>query len=143
MWIAVFLMWLWPIQIPLPHLALSLLLSQHAPSVYMSIVLGLRANPWTWCHLAGMCDVLSGSVKVRRHSSRLSLQVIEGSKIISLSSSLACQFLSFLRLVGESLSCSFPISRGLYLGAMARIWWIASCVHVWGLVHLLFLSWEH
>ncbi len=109
----------------------------------MLIVLGLRANPRIWCRLAGMCDILLGSVKMCRHSSRLSLQVIKGSKIISSSSSLACWFLSFLHLVRESLLCSFPISRGLYLGAMARICWTASCVHMWGLVQPSILSWEH
>ena len=55
-----------------------------------------------------MLDKLSGLVKILEHSVRLSLQVMEGLKIISPFVALASWFFCFLCLVRDRLSCRSP-----------------------------------
>jgi hypothetical protein len=94
------------------------------------------------CLLAGVMEILPGSVKTRKHSSILFLQVIAGSKVTFCSSSQAFLFLAFQFGVRESvLWCS--TASGLYLGAKSLRCLVASSAHAWGFLQPPLLSWTH
>lgn len=108
--------------------------------MYTLILCGFRFRPHTKGHPAGIGKRHFGSVKILKHSAMLSLHVIEGLNIISLSSAFALVLLVFLQMVRESLSCCSPIWRGLYFGARLCFLTRAPVVHVCGFQHLLSLS---
>jgi len=66
---------------------------------------------------AGWCVSLVGSVNIRKHSARVSLQVMDGSNMISSFSCLALSFRSFLDLVRDRPSGGSCVI-GLCLGGM-------------------------
>ena len=79
-----------------------------------------------------MLDRLSGLVKILKHLARLSLQVMEGLKMISPFVALASRFFCFLCLVRERLSCGSPRRSGSSLGKIRWILVRASEVQVCG-----------
>jgi hypothetical protein len=85
---------------------------------------------------------LFGSVKTRKHSARLFLHVIVGSKVISLFSRLTISFLTVLVLVRDS-----PSGRscfvGLYLGGIRLNRVCAFVAHLCGSSHPYSLSLTH
>ena len=87
-------------------------------------------------------EFLSGSVKIRKHSARLSLHVIDGSKVITPSLCLALSFLSFLVLVRDSPSGG-SCFVGLCLGGMRFSLVRASVAHLCRFLHPRFLSLVH
>lgn len=57
--------------------------------------------PRSWCHFAGLLDILVGSVKIQKHLAKLFLIVIVRLNRIALFSALALMFRSFLDLVSD------------------------------------------
>ena len=90
-----------PNHIPLPLRAFSLPLLKHAPSVKMVCCGCQSCVPGSWCLLAGLFDILSGLVKILKHSARLFLHVIDGSKVMASFVIWAILLCSFLVLVRE------------------------------------------
>lgn len=89
-----------------------------------------------------MVDILSGSVNILKHSARLFLQVIVGSKRMWPFVLLASWFLSFLCGDRERLSWWFLASRGFILGAIRCMRDRASAAQAWGFLQPLARSWE-
>ena len=83
----------------LPLCAFSFPLLKHAPSVKMVCCGCLLCVPGSWCHLA--FDIFSRLVKILKHSARLFLHVIDGSKIMASFIILAILLHSFPVLVRE------------------------------------------
>ena len=83
-----------------------------------------------------------GSVKILKHSARLSLQVIDGLKIISPLSRLALSFLSFCVLVRD-IPSSGSCLVGLCFGGMRFSLTRASAAHLCGFSHPVDLSFLH
>ena len=90
-----------------------------------------------------MFVILSGLVKILKHSARLFLEVMDGLKVISPLFSLALTFLSFLLLVRDRKSCLSPSRRGLYFGKICCILVSASFAQLWGSRHPCILSSMH
>jgi hypothetical protein len=88
---------------------------------------------------AGRFEILLGFVKILKHSARLRLQVIEGSKHILLSFARASRLLFFLVGVRDRLSWMSPGSRGFSFGTIKYIC-TRSAAHSWGWLHPL--SWS-
>ncbi len=82
--------------------------------------------------MAGLCKIRSGSVKTLKQSARSSLVVMEGSKIISPSSSLASEFFLLRLLVKDRLSCGSPSGSRWNLGGMLLSLMSASSAHQCG-----------
>src|SRR6266702_7578736 len=125
---------------PLPHLASDLPFFMHAPSVYTFILMLSRLSPLVRCRLAGVRDIFSGFVNIRKHSARLSLQVMDGSNIVSVSFLRVATFFAFLLGVRDRSSWMSG-ARGLYLGARSWILVRASWAQSFGLWHPSSLSW--
>jgi hypothetical protein len=102
-----------------------------------------RLIPLWSCRVTGVGDIRSGFVKILKHSSIPSLQVIDGSKITSVFSlTQAASFLAFLLGVSDRLLL-ISIVNGLYFGARLFRRVSASTVQVWGFLQPLSLSWVH
>ena len=140
--IARFLRLFWSNHIPLPHLASCFPLFIQAPSVYMVISLHLGMGPCGRCRLVIWWVILLGSVNILKHSARLSLQVIVGSKVIVPSRCLAIWFLSFPDFVRDSPSGG-SCFVGLCLGGIRFSLVSASSAHSWGFRHPCSLSRVH
>ena len=76
----------------------------------------LRFAPGSTLRFARNLDMSLGFEKIRKHSVRLFLVVIEGSKVINLFWYCACRFFLFLDAVSDRLPCPSLGMRGLYLG---------------------------
>ena len=113
-----------------------------APSVYTAISSDRGVGPRCLYHHVILLEYLSGSVKIRKHSARLSLQVIDGLKVISPSHCLALSFLSF-RVLVRDIPSSGSCFVGLCFGGMRFILARASVVHLCGLLHPMFQSLAH
>ena len=85
-------------------------------------------------------EILSGFTKILKHSARLFLHVMEGSKRISPSLVLALALAAFLPEVSEKFLWVKSGLRGFILGSIMRIRVRASCVHWCGLGHPSSLS---
>ena len=140
--IALFHSWFGLIQIPLPHFAFSFPLLKQAPSVYIAISWCVRLGPHG-CNLsAGMLVALLGFVKMRKHSDRSFLQVVDGSKIIAPCVLFTVLFLVLCLAVRERSPCLSSLS-GFSLGAIRWILVSASCAHPCGFLHSRSLSSMH
>ena len=130
-------------QIPLLHCASFFPLLKHALSVQtfsrgcLSWVLGS-----CWC-LAGLFDILVGSVNILKHSARSPLLVIVGSKRIAPFVSLAIMFWSLLRFVRDRFPQWYPQWVGLSLGRIVSILFWASSAQASGLMQFSSLSTLH
>ena len=80
-----------------------------------------------------MFDRSAGSVKILKHSVRLFLHVINGSKRTVSLFRAATWFLTLCLIVRDRLSCRSPSERGFILGAILCIRVSASDAHAWGL----------
>src|SRR6266702_32476 len=101
-----------------------------------------RSLPQVRWRLAGVIEILSGSMKTWKHSSMPSLQVMVGSKMTS--SPLSWAFLFFaLRFGVRDRSSCLSIAVGLYLGDMLLMHFKASVAHLWGFLHPPSLSQAH
>ena len=129
-------------QTPLPHHAFFLPLFMQVPSVYTVISWHRGIGPQCLYLCAMWVEFLSGFVNIRKHSARLSLQVIEGSKVISLFDCLALSFLCFCDLVRD-IPSGGSCFVGLCLGGMRFSLVRASFVHLCGFPHPRILSSEH
>ena len=76
-----------------------------------------------------MFEILFGSVKILKHSARLFLHVIEGSKRISLLFSLAMTLAAFRAGVSEKFPCCDGGLRGFSFGPIRRMRVSASSAH--------------
>jgi len=85
---------------------------------------------------------LFGSMKIRKHSARLSLQVIDGLKVMSPLVCLASSFLCFHDFVSDSPSGGSCFVR-LCLGGMRFSLVRASAAHLCGFLHPMSLSLMH
>jgi len=139
---ALFLGSSWANQTPLLQHAFLLLLFMQALSVYTVISLHHRVGPQCLYLQAIWVGILLGSMKIRKHLARLSLQVIDGSKVITPFVSLAWLFLCFRDLVRDRLSRGSCFSR-LCLGGIRFSLVRASAAHLCGFSHPIFLSFVH
>ena len=101
--------------------------------MYMVIFLYLTLNWQVKLRAAGRLEIQSGLVKILKHSARLVLHVIEGSKSISVLFLFAMVFAVFRPGVSEKFS---RLKMGLSGFNLGSIWWIrarASWAHWWGL----------
>ena len=117
-------------------------LFMQAPSVYTTISSVCGVGPWCLYHRVISLEYLSGSVKIRKHSARLSLQVIDGSKVISPLHCLAVSFLSFHVLVRD-IPSGGSCFVGLCFGGMRFSLVRASVAHLYGLLHPMLQSFAH
>ena len=139
---ALFLGLSWVNQTLLPQRAFLLPLFMQVLSVYTVISLHRRVGPWCLYLQAIWVGVLLGSVKIRKHSARLPLQVIDGSKVIAPFVSLAWTFLCLQDLVRDRQSRGSCLS-GLCLGGMRFSLVRASAAHLCRFSHPIFLSFVH
>jgi hypothetical protein len=76
----------------------------------------------TWgqvrCRVAGKFEILSGLVKILKHSARLVLLVTDGLKVMSSFLFFAIEFLAFLVGVSERLSCRGGLVSRLSFGVI-------------------------
>ena len=136
-------LWLGPSQMPLPLHASSFPLFRHALSVYIPTSCSLRLVLFAARQFAGRLEIQSGSVKMRKHSAREPLVVMDGSKRTALFLSLASWFLLFLDSVREKLPCVFPGVIRFNLGAICCSLASASLAHRYGCWQPLALSSSH
>jgi len=129
-------------QTPLLHCAFFLPLFMQALSVYTIISWLCGIGPQCLYLCAMWVEFLSGFMNIRKHSARLSLQVIEGSKVISLFDYLALSFLCFRDLIRDIPSGGSCVV-GLCLGGMRFSLVRASFVHLYGFPHPRILLSEH
>ena len=140
--IAAFLVWLGPIQMPLPHWASNFPLLLHVPSVYTVVPWWRWFTLMMWLRRAGKVEILLGSVNILKHSARLCLQVIEGLNRILLLVTRTSRLLFFLAGVSDRLSWLSPGSRGFSFGTMRSIRARASTAQSWGWLHPAVRSFE-
>ena len=129
--IALFHSWPGLIHIPLPHLAFAFPLLKQAPSVYMVVSWCVRLGPRGCSLSAGMLVVRSGSVKMRKHSDKSFLHVIDGSKSISPCVRFAVSFLAFRLPVRDRSPC-LSSRVGFNFGVIFWILVRASSAHLCG-----------
>ena len=139
---ALFLGSSWANQTLLPQHAFLLPLFMQVLSVYTMISSHRRVGPWCLYLQAIWVGVLLGSVKIWKHLARLSLQVIDGSKVITPFVSLAWLFLCFRDLVRDRPSGGSCFS-GLCLGGIRFSLVRASAAHLCRFSHPIFLSFMH
>jgi hypothetical protein len=102
-----------------------------------------RLIPLWSCWVTGAGNIRSRFVKILKHSSIPSLQVIDGLKITSVFSlTQAASFLAFLLGVSDRLSL-ISIVNGLYFGARSLRRVSASMAQAWGFLQPLSLSQAH
>ncbi len=101
---------------PLLHHAFIFPLFILAPSVWISVFGCLRATPGMTRRWPGFLDRFVGSVKIRKHSERLFLLVIDGSKRIALLLLLASRFILFLKLISDRFPCQSLGPSGFIMG---------------------------
>ena len=127
--IALFLGLSWANQMLLLHCAFVLPLLRQAPSVWMLTSWCFRFAPGSTLHFARNLDMLLGFEKIRKHSVRSFLVVIEGSKVINSFWYHACRFFLFLDAVERYVAVSIVRDEG-------------GCI--WGKVRLFcFALWKH
>ena len=104
-WIALFLSSAGPNHIPLLLCAFNLPLLKHAPSVKIVCVVCHWSILGSWWWLAGLFDILFGSVKFLKHSARFFLHVMVGLNRIASLVALPVMLCSFLIFVRDRFPC--------------------------------------
>jgi len=132
----------WPNQTPLLQHAFFLPLFIQAPSVYTVTSSHCRVGPWCLYRHARWVESLLGSVKILKHSAKLSLQVIDGLKLIIPSSCLTLLFPSF-RVLVRDIPSGGSCAVGLCLGGIRLSLVMASVAHLCGFLHPQVLSFTH
>jgi hypothetical protein len=120
----------------------SLPLFIQALSVYTEISLQCRIGPQCLYCQAICVEFLFGSMNIRKHSVRFSLQVIDGLKVISPLLCLANLFLCFRDLISDSPSGG-SCFVGLYFGGMRLSLVQALSAHLCGFLQPRPLSLAH
>ena len=106
----------WLTQVPPPQVAFLFPFFRHAPSVKIMIFGPIRVRPKGGRHSARVVDRRFGFVKTLKISARLSLQVSDGLKTISLLFIFACRLLALREGVNDILSMGFWGPHGFHFG---------------------------
>ena len=139
---ALFVGWLSAIHMPAPLQALFLPLFMQDLLVYMVTMSAASAIPLVVdvSQRAGLCDILSGFVKILTPSARLFLSVTDGSKSIPLVFCFLLELFFSILLYVSIRSSVGSSSYGLYFGFMSLKMLKAVLLHLFGLRHPFSLS---